>query len=327
MTTPLDRRSFVRNVAGVAAAGALAPSIIGRELDRQPRAGTPVESASSLLAAFGAAPGLLTRLDPLTGTTIDSAPWVLQTLPGDDLRALLRPISDADLAAVDAWLANSDGDPSYSSDDATVTGALLRTNFLGSLNLGDIVAPLLAGIAENREIKLDMQYMLPEATSNESPIFFDPATALPIVQSTHEGRFTPTPNWRVPIQVTPTLRYQLAYFPDDIHPFGTCVRQDVRHIHWHVQRKTASGGWPNVANYHIGVAKEGKQRCLVIWESERKPQMCFKRCSWTRQDLQKAVEMIIIAAAVAAGVVLAGWVIASVGASVTAVLLPALAIL
>lgn len=329
MTAHLDRRSFVRNVTGAAAAGVLAPGIVAGELGREPRERTPIAPANALVAAFGAAPGLLTRLDPTTGATIDAAPWALQTTPGDDLRALLQPVSDADIAGVDAWFANNDGDMSYSANDGTVAAALLRSDVLGSLNLGDVVAPFLASVQADREIALEMRYILPEVDAIDSPIITrDPATALPIMHRTARGG-TPTSDWRVPIQVTPSLMYQLRYSGDsDVHPFGKCERRNVRHIHWEVMRRDSRGNWPYILNYHVGIVKEGSQRCLVIWENIRTPDKClYKRCSWTRQDLQRAVEMVILAAAVAAGVILAGWLIAAVSASVTAVLFPALLVL
>jgi hypothetical protein len=311
----VDRRLFMRSGIAGTAAVALGVDAFGREReDRLPRERREVLQYHEALIVE---PGLLTRsLD----THREQSLWAFPSEAESALPILLDTFAP-DLADAETW-ANVNGD-GLRQIGPGLTGAMLDA----------LAAYPPVGANVSPEVVLHTTEVL---TASENSVFT--LDFLPRLDGIQRGRIIESEG--LPLLAKPSARvvsdnyrtvaqmygWRLQYRPPHVHSLGSCERAQVNHIHLEIMRQDPRNParWPQVMTLHLGVYRSGGRKCLVLYNSP-KPNVCWKVCSPTWDDLQRMLAWALVAAAAVAGVVLAGWIVAAMsGAAASALYVPVL---
>jgi hypothetical protein len=313
----VDRRLFLRTgIAGTTAVAFGGMSALGREReDRLPREGSELRQYHESLIVE---PGLLTR--STEGAAGQRSLWAFPSEAESLFSMLIEPFTP-DFADAETW-ANINGE-GLRQVGPGLTGAML-----------DAIAmypPL--GASVSPEVVLRSSEVL---TSVDPSVFT--LDFLPQLDDANPSRVIETQG--LPLlgasasrgisgdvyTIAQMFGWRLQYRPPHVHSLGSCERSQVNHIHLEIMRQDPNSPkrWPQVMTLHLGVYRSSGRKCLVLYNSP-KPNVCWKVCQPTWNDLQRMLAWALVAAAAIAGVVLAGWAIAAIsGAAASALYVPVL---
>lgn len=315
--TGVDRRAFLwSGVAGTTALAFNGGAALARE--REPEF-TRERGVREYRESLIIEPGFVTRATE--GVRPERSPWAFPGEAVDAVPLLMEPFTP-DFVDVEAWgSANSEALRGVGPGmTGSVLDAIAAYPLFGASVPPDVTLRATEVLTSDDDASLFSLDFLSQTDRRPSRIIS--SDGLPLVITTDHQDIA-TNNYRTVAQL---YGWRLQYRPPHVHSLGSCERSPVKHIHLEVMRQNPKNParWPNVFTVHLGVYRTGGRKCLVLWNSPR-PNICWKVCSPTWNDLQRMLAYIIVTAAAIAGVVLAGWAVAAIAsAGATALYVPVL---
>jgi hypothetical protein len=203
--------------------------------------------------------------------------------------------------------------------------ALMGIRLSGVPDVLDIAGAALDAVLDDAELELNLEFFHEDPSRSDlPPRVVSTRTGLPVEEAEESAvtRANPKPPG------VKLFGWSFRFRPVHSHPLGSCVKTpiEVKHFHIDVQHRRPNGSYRKVMDVHLGTYRQSGKRCFVMYENElldkkgRPKNTCWKRCSPTLSDLVEMLAWVIAAAAVVAGVAVAGWTLAAIAAAVAAVL-------
>jgi hypothetical protein len=309
----VDRRDFLRiGTFGTAAAAlgtTLAAGTILRDdgsfrfADRTP--GEPAE-ATLLLE-----PGIMTLSAP-SGAVLRRTPWALP-VDAEPYFDIFTTATVPNADSIERWSTRSgNDDPASAADPLSI---ITRFPLLGGEPCTEIAAQMIDAMRTGSDASLTF-FAFDNDTAPRTIINRGPLPVIDDRPLTSPSRIRPD---AAPGFTSPAIAgWRIQYRGVETHPLPSCVGAGipVTHVHLEIAHNEPAGSkyWPIKLTAHLGTYRSSGKRCFVLYiDTPRK--ICIKVCSPTWNDLYGMLSTAIYAAAAAAGVAIAGWVVASIAAA------------
>jgi len=315
-----DRRNFLKVGAGSVAGLALGGPFLGREVEAGNLETAVPASGPSLREAYFLEPGVISRFDTETLQTFRPEIWALHPEFGTGAVATLAP-DDLGLGDLESWAERRTDVPNHDRS-LRMWGKIdqvLGLRLSGGPNLSELAAASMLNLRDRGGLDLALDFFhSPDLASSRFRL--SEQAGLPALETTVEpigrGGGAQLPLYLPTVAVT-LYGWRLQFRGPETHPLGSCVASPVKHFHVELFRQNQRGGFDYVVNFHLGTYLSGGKRCFVLFNNVR-PQICWKICGPSYDDLKRMYSYMLLSAAALVGVSIAAWIVALIASAAAA---------